>query len=446
MAAITFPFWTVIDDAGAVVTGATVTVASVTTKAGTAISTPGATVNLSGADVSVDYDPALKGDAWVVLAVSKSGSTFTGVRAAPRQYLTADAQNVLAVKAKTDVLTFTGSNVNANTEAVLGIGAVAYDQAAEVAAIAAAVWAAAVRTITGGTIGTYTGNTPQTGDAFARIGANGAGLTAIGDARLANLDALMSSRAPATTALSTAVWTNTKAGFIDAAISGVSTGGVSAGDIATAVWATTVRTITGGTIGTYTGNTPQTGDAYARIGAAGAGLTAIGDARVANLDAPVSSRLAGSAYAAAPSAAAIDSQLSTSHGSGAWGGGTGSGLTQADVQAAMTTQGYTTARAVKLDALDAPVSTRLATAGYTAPDNDKTGYKLAPDGIDLIVVEAGVNARQALSPILASACGRLTGAPSGTIVIRGGNVATTRITAATDADGNRTSVTLALPA
>jgi len=32
-----------------------------------------------------------------------------------------------------------------------------------------------------------------------------------------------------------------------------------------------------GTLTTYTGNTPQTGDAYARIGALGAGLTAVGD-------------------------------------------------------------------------------------------------------------------------------------------------------------------------
>ena len=39
---------------------------------------------------------------------------------------------------------------------------------------------------------------PQTGDSFARIGANGAGLTSIGDTRLANLDATVSSRASAT--------------------------------------------------------------------------------------------------------------------------------------------------------------------------------------------------------------------------------------------------------
>lgn len=41
---------------------------------------------------------------------------------------------------------------------------------------------------------TYTGNTVQTGDAFARLGSNGAGLTALGDSRIANLDATVSSR------------------------------------------------------------------------------------------------------------------------------------------------------------------------------------------------------------------------------------------------------------
>ena len=73
------------------------------------------------------------------------------------------------------------------------------------------------------------------------------------------------------------------------------------------------------------------------------------------------------------------------------------------------------------------------------------GYKLASDGLDSIVVEVGVNARQALSPILAASAGVLSGAGTGTIVIKGGNVATTRITASTDADGNRTAVTLSLP-
>jgi hypothetical protein len=71
---------------------------------------------------------------------------------------------------------------------------------------------------------------------------------------------------------------------------------------------------------------------------------------------------------------------------------------------------------------------------------------LAPGGLDAVQVESGVNARQALSPILAASAGVLLGAGTGTIVIKGGNVPVTRITATTDNAGNRTAVTLSLPA
>jgi hypothetical protein len=50
------------------------------------------------------------------------------------------------------------------------------------------------------TLTTYTGDTPQSGDAFARIGATGSGLTSL---------------APAATALSTAQWTAARAGYLD---------------------------------------------------------------------------------------------------------------------------------------------------------------------------------------------------------------------------------------
>lgn len=46
------------------------------------------------------------------------------------------------------------------------------------------------------------------------------------------------------------------------------------------------------TLTTYTGDTPQTGDAYARIGLAGVGLTNLGDTRIAHLNSDVSSRMA----------------------------------------------------------------------------------------------------------------------------------------------------------
>lgn len=59
----------------------------------------------------------------------------------------------------------------------------------------------------------------------------------------------------------------------------------------------------------YSGNTVQTGDAYARIGVAGGGLTALGDARLANLDAAVSSRLATGSYTTPPTATQIRQEM-----------------------------------------------------------------------------------------------------------------------------------------
>jgi hypothetical protein len=76
---------------------------------------------------------------------------------------------------------------------------------------------------------------------------------------------------------------------------------------------------------------------------------------------------------------------------------------------------------------------------------DKSGYVLAASGFDAIAVEQGINTRQALALILATSAGTLTGAGTGTILIRGANVNTTRITATTDNAGNRSSVTLSQP-
>jgi hypothetical protein len=157
----------------------------------------------------------------------------------------------------------------------------------------------------------------------------------------------------------------------------------------------------------------------------------------------------------------------------------------ADTQTGLTAQGFTTARAPKLDNLDVATSTRLATAGYTAPDNadialaiasvgsglhteldavkaqtDKFTFtgsnvnaqssgtvQLAANGLDLIVVETGINVRQALAPILAAAAGTLSGATTSTVAIAAaGSPSTTRITASVDGSGNRTAVTLNLPA
>jgi hypothetical protein len=81
-----------------------------------------------------------------------------------------------------------------------------------------------------------------------------------------------------------------------------------------------------------------------------------------------------------------------------------------------------------------------------ADNSGGTPVVLSPNGLDAIVVETNINARQAMALSLAASAGALTGAGSGPITIKGGNVNTTRIVATTDVNGNRTSVTLSPPA
>lgn len=77
----------------------------------------------------------------------------------------------------------------------------------------------------------------------------------------------------------------------------------------------------------------------------------------------------------------------------------------------------------------------------------KTGYALSSSGLDAITVETGLNARQSLAIIASSAAGVLAGAATATVTIAAAGVpATNRITATTDASGNRTAVTLSPPA
>ena len=83
MATITYPLGLLTDDAGAILTAPVVTITSVTDKAGTAISSPGATVNGSATatPISIDYDAEAKNEAWIVLAVSQASRTITGANA-----------------------------------------------------------------------------------------------------------------------------------------------------------------------------------------------------------------------------------------------------------------------------------------------------------------------------------------------------------------------------
>lgn len=193
---------------------------------------------------------------------------------------------------------------------------------------------------------------------------------------------------------------------------------------------------------------------------------------LANLDAAVSTRLATSGYTVPPTtgaiAVAVMSDVSDTVGAdvATIATGTATLLTRVTGTVALasqippnfTTALFASAGVFSVGALaNAPTggggSDPWATAlpgGYTA---GQAGYilghplvsTLAANGLDAVIVETGMNARQALSPIAAASAGVLSGAGSGTIVIKGANVATTRITATVDGAGNRTGIVLNLP-
>jgi len=173
---------------------------------------------------------------------------------------------------------------------------------------------------TGLTINGYTGNTVQTGDSFARIGVAGVGLTNLGDTRIANLNATVSSRMAtytqptgflaATFPIGTiANTTNITNGTLDTVTN--LTNAPTAGDL-TAVMKTSVTTActastptvssVSGAVGSVTGNVG--GNVVGSVGSV-VGLTA------SNLDATVSSRLPTASYTAPPSAASITSAVLT---------------------------------------------------------------------------------------------------------------------------------------
>lgn len=121
--------------------------------------------------------------------------------------------------------------------------------------------------------------------------------------------------------------------------------------------------------------------------------------------------------------------------------------------------------------LDVPISTRLASASYTAPDNAgiaSNGVAIAAVGNDVLIVaadiaalsiptanenadalldrEAGVETnrtlRQAMRLMLAAMCGKVSGADTTSVTIRDTNDSKNRVVATVDANGNRSAVTL----
>jgi hypothetical protein len=172
------------------------------------------------------------------------------------------------------------------------------------------------------------------------------------------------------------------------------------------------------------------------------------DANSTRLDANISTRLAASSYVA-PDNTTLTHLATALQSDGASGyqfttlalanGPAGGGGGASDWSATERTQ---IRYRLGIDGTSAAPS---ASPALPVTVSDKTGFKLAADGWDAIVIETGVNARQAQSAIFAAGAGVITGVGTGTIVVKGGGVATTRMNATIDTANNRTAVTLTLP-
>lgn len=144
------------------------------------------------------------------------------------------------------------------------------------------------------------------------------------------------------------------------------------------------------TLTTYTNNTPQTGDSYARIGATGSGLTSL-----------------------APASTALSSAT------------------------------WTNTRAGYLDNIDATVTSRLASVSYTAAPTANQNATALLDLADAITADMTV--RDALRLIAAAtAAGKTDGGGTDTFTIRNLEDTADAVTATVDADGNRSDITLDL--
>lgn len=147
------------------------------------------------------------------------------------------------------------------------------------------------------TLTAYTGNTPQTGDNYARIGAGGAGLTALGDVRIANLDATVSSRATPTNITAGTITTVTnltnaptngdltatmKTSVQTAATASLAAFFTSSAQLVLDIWAATTRILTAGTN---------------IVLAKGTGVTGFNDLSAAQVNAEVVDALAVDTYA-----------------------------------------------------------------------------------------------------------------------------------------------------
>lgn len=175
----------------------------------------------------------------------------------------------------------------------------------------------------------------------------------------------------------------------------------------------------------------------------GSGLTALGDARIGNLDVLLSSR-------APESGGNLATLLSRIVGTLA------SGTHQPQSGDSFARLGAPAGASVSADiaAIDANVDAVLAdtgTDGVVVAAGSKTGYALTSGERDSIAaalldlangIETGITMRAALRAIAAICAGKASGAGTGTETFKGIDSETDRVEVTVDNDGNRTAITL----
>lgn len=262
-----------------------------------------------------------------------------------------------------------------------------------------------------------------------------------------------SASAPTVAQIATAVWQDTTAGDFTTALSiGKSVmNGVSLGTGLTIARCTLTDTLT-----TYTGNTVQTGDAYARLGAP-AGASASADIAAAKTDtaaikaktdnlpaAPASTTniTAGTITTVtnltnAPTAGDLTSTMKTSVTTAATAATPTAAAVTGNVGGNVT---GSVGSVVGLTAsnLDATVSSRLASASYTSPPSAAA----IAAAVWATTIETGYTALQLLRLYASILLSKISGAATVTNTFRDINDTKDRVTATVDSSGNRTSITL----
>lgn len=368
----------------------------------------------AGASVSADI-AAIKSDTAAILV--DTGTTLDGRIPAALVAGRMDA-SVGAMAANT--LTASALATDAVTEIQSGLSTVTTGDIPTAAANADAVWDEAIAGHLGaGSTGAALNAAGSAGDPWTTPlpGAYGAGTAGkiIGD----NINATVSSRSSHSAADVWAAVTRTLTAASDS--SGI----------------TTLLTRIVGTLATGT-HEPQSGDAYARLGApagasvsadiaaieaqtddigvAGAGLTALGDTRLANLDAAVSSRSTYAGGAVASVTGAVGS-----------------------VTAAVTVGTNSDKTGYALTAAYDPAKTAAQAGDAMAlTSGERTTLTAA---IWAYVVEGTHTAVQYMRLMAAALFAKLSGAATTTVTIRDVDDTKARITATVDADGNRTAIT-----